>query len=184
MSWRRRLRIGLVPFIGEGRPTCSSSSPTRCAASPSSSASRGKTWCCSRVWCRTIWRGRVQRTVPKPPNLYYIFQGPLTLTQRKYKKVFGPLLSRLLCDVTAYMVAGNVRRHRVAVSAVLLTAPSGIQNQNQLLARITLSLLNFHDSDTSLLMAVIRIAQPTHCSQLVTKTTRCTARHGWGSFDH
>jgi hypothetical protein len=44
----------------------------------------------------------------------------------------------------------------------------------------SLSLLNFHDSDTSLLMAVIRIAQPTHCSQLVTKTTRCTARHAWG----
>jgi hypothetical protein len=119
MSWRRRLRIGLVPFIGEGRPTCSSSSPTRCAASPSSSASRGKTWCCSRVWCRTIWRGRVQTHRPETSESLLHLSGSFgPYTTRECEKVFGPLLSRLLCDVTAYSVAGNVRRHRIAVSAV------------------------------------------------------------------
>jgi hypothetical protein len=87
-------------------------------------------------------------------------------TTRECEKVFGPLLPRLMCDVTAYPVAANVRRHQIAVSAVLPAAASGTPEAQPTVASITPSLSRSHDSETCLSTAVlctVGTGQPAHC---------------------
>lgn len=148
-SWTCRLRIGLVPSIGYGGPTCSSHDSNQDqprplvqprAARPGGGGSGGNDGGAGQSRGAGSWPplpilaggwGETQRIIPKPPNLVIaLFRVHSILTQCEGDATKGsgqPLPRFDVQRTTASLPIVSVARHRMAVSAVPAHGSSSVK---------------------------------------------------------